>query len=159
LVGRNGSGKSTSAALLAGLYKPKSGSIVLSDGTDLRGVSNESRKNLIQVIPQSTALFNMSILENVRYAKPDATAADVKRALSLANCDDIVSKKDGGLDFVVGLNGCKLSGGEQQVRPLSEARNYELRCGVLCHENFANDSTSPSHWLSFHRGYHLLALF
>jgi len=121
LVGKNGSGKSTTASLLAGLYRPTSGRIVLSNGTELREVSDASKKTIVQVIPQSTALFNMSILENVRYTNPTASVEEVQKALSLANCETILKNKKEGLDFIVGLNGCKLSGGERQRLALARA--------------------------------------
>jgi len=121
LVGKNGSGKSTIASLLAGLYQPSSGRIELSDGTDLSRVSKTARKNIIQIVPQATALFNMSILENIRYSNPEASEEDAMRALKMANCDGLVSKLEGGIHFVVGLNGSKLSGGERQRLALARA--------------------------------------
>jgi ABC-type multidrug transport system fused ATPase/permease subunit len=121
LVGKNGSGKSTIASLLAGLYQPNAGRIELSDGTDLTRVSKTCKKNLVQIVPQQTALFNMSILENIRYSNPDASEEDVRRALKMANCEPLLSKLEGGIHFVVGLNGSKLSGGERQRLALARA--------------------------------------
>lgn len=136
LVGKNGEGKSTLASLLAGLYMPESGSIdvICNDGTrqDFTKLSKTTKKCLVQVIPQTTSLFNMSILENVRYSNPAASVADVQRALHEANCDDFVSRLGGGgtasagnsgiiETFCIGLNGCKLSGGERQRLALARA--------------------------------------
>jgi ABC-type multidrug transport system fused ATPase/permease subunit len=121
LVGKNGSGKSTIASLLAGLYQPSAGRIQLSDGTDLTQVSKTCKKNLVQIVPQATALFNTSILENIRYGNPDASEEDVRRALKIANCEVLLSKLEGGINFVVGLNGSKLSGGERQRLALARA--------------------------------------
>jgi ABC-type multidrug transport system fused ATPase/permease subunit len=121
LVGKNGCGKSTIASLLAGLYQPSAGRIELSDGTDLTRVSKTCKKNLVQIVPQSTALFNMSILENIRYSNPNASEEDVRRVLKKANCESLISKLEGGIQFVVGLNGSKLSGGERQRLALARA--------------------------------------
>lgn len=114
LVGKNGSGKSTAALLLAGLLQPTDGKIVLSDGSDWASVCRSTKRRLVQVVLQSTSLLNTSILENVRYSSPDASRADVIRALGLANCNGFVSDLPGGVDYEVGLNGCKLSGGQRQ---------------------------------------------
>ena len=119
LVGRNGSGKSTTASLLAGLLEPTKGRIVLSDGTDLSSIDSTTKRCLVQVVLQSTALFNTSILENVRYSHPTATIQQVEQALEQANGTDLVA--DRGLDFNVGLNGCQLSGGERQRLALARA--------------------------------------
>lgn len=121
LVGKNGCGKSTIASLLAGLYQPCAGKIELSDGTDISRVSKTCKKNLVQIVPQQTALFNMTILENIRYGNPDASEEDVRRALKRANCEALISKLEGGIHFVVGLNGSKLSGGERQRLALARA--------------------------------------
>ncbi|GKZ01458.1 hypothetical protein MPSEU_001096400 [Mayamaea pseudoterrestris] len=121
LVGKNGSGKSTAVAILAGLYAPKSGRVLINNATDFLTLNKRSKKKLVQVIPQSTALFNMSILENVRYGDACASETDVRKALSLANCDEFVSKLPGNIHFVVGLHGNKLSGGERQRLALARA--------------------------------------
>ena len=121
LVGKNGSGKSTIAGLLAGLYRPQAGQIESSDGTDLVSLNAACKKTLVQIVPQSVALFNTSILENVRYYKKDASEDQVRRALGLANCDEFVDGLEGGMDFVVGRNGDKLSGGERQRLALARA--------------------------------------
>lgn len=121
LVGKNGSGKSTIAGLLAGLYHPDTGEIESSGGTDLLSLDATTKKTLVQVVPQSVALFNTSVLENVRYSKPEATEEQVRKALALASCDEFVNRLEGGLQFVVGRNGDKLSGGERQRLALARA--------------------------------------
>jgi ABC-type multidrug transport system fused ATPase/permease subunit len=119
LVGKNGSGKSTIAGLLSGLLRLKSdasnGSVELSNGLRYGDIVDKAmKKKLIQIIPQSVALFNMSILDNVRYSNTEATDKEVQAALDMANCHDLLARLDGGWNYVVGQNGCKLSGGEQQ---------------------------------------------
>jgi ABC-type multidrug transport system fused ATPase/permease subunit len=125
LVGKNGQGKSTLAALLAGLYRPQSGGIQVQyrDGAiqEYTTLSKAAQKSLVQVIPQSTALFNMSIIDNVRYCNPTASISQVQAALARANCTDFVSRLADGIDTVVGINGCRLSGGERQRLALARA--------------------------------------
>ena len=121
MVGSNGAGKSSAGSVLAGLYAPSSGRVVINGTTDLATISKAARKQLIQIVPQSTALFNLSIFENVRYSDPEAMEDDVRKALTLANCADFVSKLPGDIHFVVGLNGNKLSGGERQRIALARA--------------------------------------
>ena len=119
LVGRNGSGKSTLAQILAGLYPPTHGRVSLSDGTALASIDPSTRPHLVQLVPQTSALFDLTILDNVRYAAPGATSEQVQAALEAANCKHLVETK--GLDFVVGLHGHKLSGGERQRLSLARA--------------------------------------
>lgn len=142
LVGKNGSGKSTAAALLAGLHKPSSGRILLDDGTDLAQLSSSARRRLIQVVPQATALFNLSILENVRYSTPLATKAQALEALRRANAEYLLAKR--GLDFVVGLNGSKLSGGERQRLALARALISDPAILVMDEPASALDSEGES---------------
>ncbi|KAI2512252.1 hypothetical protein MHU86_2128 [Fragilaria crotonensis] len=120
VVGKNGSGKTTIASLLAALYKPHSGSITLSDGTNYNDIDRETQKNLVQVVPQSPAIFNTSILENVRYCIPSATQEEAQKAMDLANCG-FVAELDGGINYQVGPNGGKLSGGQRQRLGIARA--------------------------------------
>lgn len=120
IVGKNGSGKTTIASLLAALYKPHSGSITLSDGTNYHDLDRNMQKNLVQVVPQSPALFNTTVLENVRYSNPSASKSDAQKAMDLANCE-FVAKLEGGLDYLVGPNGCNLSGGQRQRLGIARA--------------------------------------
>jgi len=121
LVGKNGSGKSTTASLLAGLLKASAGRIVLSNGVDWQAVDKATKSQLVQVVLQSTALFNTTIEENIRYSNPSASASEIEHVLELTNCTDLIAKLDGGLNFVVGVNGSKLSGGERQRLALARA--------------------------------------
>jgi ABC-type multidrug transport system fused ATPase/permease subunit len=122
LVGKNGSGKTTIASLLAGLYSPQSGSItLLPDGANHKFLDRAVKRNLIQMVPQGAPLLNISIMENVKYSNPGATAEAVEKALKAANCEGFISKLAGGTDFVVGMHGCKLSAGQRQRLALARA--------------------------------------
>lgn len=128
LVGSNGSGKSTVASILAGVYIPQSGEISLynndvSSENPLNYITEIERKdrvNLIQVVPQVPAIFNMTILENVRYSCPDASDADIRAAMKNANCDFVSNLREG-LEYQVGRNGIRLSGGQRQRIGLARA--------------------------------------
>ncbi|SEO49247.1 ABCB family ABC transporter ATP-binding protein/permease [Aquisalimonas asiatica] len=113
LVGPSGAGKSTVARLLFRFYDVTSGAITVN-GQDIRDVSQSSLRAAIGVVPQDTVLFNDTIYYNVAYGRPDATEAEVRRAIHLADLDDFVARLPDGLDTVVGERGLKVSGGEKQ---------------------------------------------
>lgn len=137
LVGKNGAGKSTLVSLLAGLYQPTSGTMEVVYGgendddknnntttkrvMDCNRLSKKTKKSLVQVVPQTTCLFNMSVLDNVRYSNPNASMEEVQRALSDAHCQDFVNRLSKGIYTVIGSNGCLLSGGERQRLALARA--------------------------------------
>lgn len=131
LLGQNGSGKSTTASLLSALYRPQSGSVTTSDGTDLYSLRRRAQSHLVQSVPQHPAFFDMSILDNVTYTNPDATEEEVKEALTTANCDGFLSKLESGTSYRVGRNGSKLSGGQRQRLALARALLSDPCCLVL----------------------------
>lgn len=128
LVGENGSGKSTTASILVGIYTPQSGGVALYDTETtsveplnyITDLERTDQVNLVQVVPQVPALFNMTVLENVRYSSPNASEEEVRTAMDSAHCD-FVSNLDGGLDYKVGRNGIRLSGGQRQRIGLARA--------------------------------------
>ncbi|KAL3787973.1 hypothetical protein HJC23_002898 [Cyclotella cryptica] len=122
IVGKNGSGKTTMASLIAGLYTPQGGKITIQPtGQTFHELNRRSQTALVQVVPQHPALFDTSIKENLVYASPDASDDSIQRALTLANCNDFISKLEGGLHFRVGRNGMRLSGGQRQRLALARA--------------------------------------
>lgn len=113
LVGETGSGKSTTMKLLMRFYDVDSGAIMI-DSQDLRDVTLHSLREAFGFVPQNAALFNMSILENVKYGKLDATEDEVREACKAAAIHDKILTFPGGYDAKVGERGIKLSGGELQ---------------------------------------------
>ena len=113
IVGPSGSGKSTIINLIPRLYDVWSGSVTL-DGTDVRKLDLEYLRAQVGVVSQETYLFNGSIRDNLLYARPDATEADMEEALRKANIWEFVQNQPEKLDSMVGNRGLKLSGGEKQ---------------------------------------------
>ena len=112
-VGHSGSGKSTLSRLLFRFYDVNSGSITI-DGQDLRGVTQESLRASIGIVPQDTVLFNDTIEYNIAYGKPGATRADIVAAARAASIHDFIETLPDGYATMVGERGLKLSGGEKQ---------------------------------------------
>lgn len=113
IVGPSGSGKSTLCRLLFRFYEPQGGEILI-DGQNINDVTQESLRRQIGIVPQDTMLFNASILENIRYAKADASMDEIHAAARVANIHDFIVSLPDGYDTVVGERGLKLSGGEKQ---------------------------------------------
>ena len=113
IVGPSGSGKSTIVNLIPRLYDVDSGSVTF-DGIDVRQLDLKFLRDKVGVVSQETYLFNGTIRDNLLYAKPDATEADMVEALKKANIWDFVESQEKGLDTEVGNRGLKLSGGEKQ---------------------------------------------
>ena len=120
LAGRSGSGKSTVADLLVRHLDPDSGRVLL-DGTDLRTVALADLRAQVAVVAQDTFVFNTSILDNVRYARPDADRGAVSEAVDRAGLGDFVASLPDGLDTVVGEEGRALSAGERQRVAIARA--------------------------------------
>ncbi|KAM0717175.1 hypothetical protein Q7P37_007027 [Cladosporium fusiforme] len=113
LVGETGAGKSSIMKLLLRLYDVSEGRITL-DGHDIRDITLDSLRSAIGVVPQAPLLFNGSILENLRYARLDATESEIQDACRAASIHDKITSFAKGYDTTVGENGVKLSGGEVQ---------------------------------------------
>jgi ATP-binding cassette subfamily B protein len=113
IVGPSGSGKSTILALIQRLYDVDQGGVYV-DGQNVRTVTQESLRKTIAVVPQDVSLFNRTLMENIRYGRPDATDEEVMSAAHAARCDEFVRRMPEGYDTMVGERGAKLSGGQRQ---------------------------------------------
>lgn len=113
LVGPSGAGKTTVSQLATRMYDP-TGGVVRIAGTDLRDVTQQSLHDAVGVVTQEAHLFHDSIAANLRYAKTDATDAELWRALERAHVAELVRSLPSGLETVVGDRGYRLSGGERQ---------------------------------------------
>ena len=120
LIGPSGGGKSTFVKLLLRLYDVSSGQILI-DGQDISKVTQESLRQNVSLVPQDPILFHRSIMENIRYAKPDATDAEVLEAARLAHCHEFISGFPDKYETFVGERGIKLSGGERQRVAIARA--------------------------------------
>ncbi len=113
LVGETGSGKTTLAYLAARLYDVERGSVTIG-GVDVRDLSFTALSDLVGVVSQETYLFHASVLENLRYAKPDATEDEIEAAAEAARIHHVIAVLPEGYDTVVGERGYRFSGGEKQ---------------------------------------------
>jgi ATP-binding cassette subfamily B protein len=113
LVGETGSGKTTCAYLVARLYDATQGHVTI-DGVDVRELSFEGLADVVGVVSQETYLFHASVRENLRFAKPDATDAEIEDAAQAAQIHELISTLPEGYDTVVGERGYRFSGGEKQ---------------------------------------------
>ncbi len=120
MVGPSGAGKTTIANLILRFWDPEKGAIRL-DGTDLRRLRLDGLRHRIALVAQDTYLFNDTLEANVRLARPDASAAEVERALRLAALDDFIAGLPEGLATTVGERGVQLSGGQRQRVAIARA--------------------------------------
>jgi len=119
LVGHSGGGKSSLFALLQRFYDIQRGSVTI-DGQDISRVTQQSLREAISVVPQDISLFHRSIMENIRYGRPNATDDEVLRAAIAARCDFIENLPEG-MDTMVGDRGIKVSGGQRQRIAIARA--------------------------------------
>ena len=120
IVGSSGAGKTTLTGLLLRLFEPTGGRILI-DGNDIREITQESLRKNISLVPQDPVLFHRSILENIRYGRPEASDEEVIAAAQMAHCDKFVQKMPAGYQTMVGERGVKLSGGERQRVAIARA--------------------------------------
>jgi ATP-binding cassette, subfamily B, bacterial len=141
LVGPSGAGKSTLFALLQRFYAPDQGRVLL-DGQDIARVTEESLRAAIAVVPQDVSLFHRSIMENIRYGRPDASDAEVFAAAHAARCNDFIAELPHGMATIVGDRGTKLSGGQRQRIAIARAFLKDAPLLLLDEATSALDSES-----------------
>ncbi|MFF7723485.1 ABC transporter ATP-binding protein [Streptomyces luteogriseus] len=120
LVGPSGAGKSTVFALVARFYEPDGGTL-LFNGRPATGLTRGQCRRGIAVVDQTTHVVHGTLRDNITYAVPDATEAEIRRVVELARLDEVVDRLPGGLAAVIGEHGCNLSGGERQRVALARA--------------------------------------
>ena len=121
LVGSSGAGKSTIFALVSRFWDPTEGRVLI-DGHDISHVTQDSLRRQIAAVQQETFLFGLSVRDNIRYGRPEASDEDVEAAARSANAHEFIADLPQGYDTLVGERGVKLSGGQRQR--LSVARAF-----------------------------------
>ncbi|KRR22955.1 ABC transporter [Bradyrhizobium lablabi] len=140
LVGHSGGGKSSLFTLLQRFYDVQHGSITI-DGQDIARVTQQSLREAISVVPQDISLFHRSIMENIRYGRPNATDDEVLRAAIAARCDFIENLPEG-MATIVGDRGIKVSGGQRQRIAIARAFLKDSPILLLDEATAALDSVS-----------------
>ncbi|WP_245556534.1 ABC transporter ATP-binding protein [Deinococcus aquatilis] len=143
LLGTSGAGKSTLMGLLTRTYDPDQGRVTL-DGHDVRDLTLPSLRRAASTMQQDTFLFHDSVLENVRYARPDAAPQEVQDALEVAGASEFVAALPQGLDTVVGERGVKLSGGQRQRLAIARVLLAQPAVLLLDEPTSAVDTTSEA---------------
>ncbi|MEU8068699.1 ABC transporter ATP-binding protein [Micromonospora sp. NPDC048169] len=139
LVGETGSGKSTLAALISRLHDPDAGRVTI-DGIDLRDLRPADLAAVVGVVSQETYLLHGTVRHNLRYARPDATDADIEAAARAARIHDLISALPDGYDTMVGSRGHRFSGGEQQRLAIARTLLRDPRILVLDEATSALDT-------------------
>jgi ATP-binding cassette, subfamily B, bacterial len=140
LVGQSGGGKSTLFALLQRFYDVQAGRILI-DGQDIARVTQDSLRETIGVVPQDISLFQRSVMENIRYGRPEASDDEVMEAAFNARCD-FIEKLPDGMRTIVGDRGVKLSGGQRQRIAIARAFLKDAPLLLLDEATSALDSES-----------------
>lgn len=130
IVGESGSGKSTIAKLMTGFFDATKGTISYG-GQDVKDIPVNQLMSQVAYVAQDNFLFDTSLKENLKIAKPDASDAEIMEALHLANCDDLIKRLPQGIDSDSGDCGNLLSGGERQRFTLARAMLSDAKCIIL----------------------------
>ncbi|MDC3372992.1 ABC transporter ATP-binding protein/permease [Candidatus Pelagibacter sp.] len=128
LVGHSGSGKSTLLNMIPRIYAPTDGSIHI-DKQDISKFNLSSLRSQISIVDQNTTLFDDTVLNNIKYARPEATNQEVYEAAEQSMCTEFINNLENGYETMIGENGVKLSGGEKQR--LSIARAFLKKSKII----------------------------
>jgi ABC-type multidrug transport system fused ATPase/permease subunit len=120
LVGPSGGGKTTAARLVYRHYDPQKGQVLL-DGRDLRDYDLKAFRKFLAIVPQEVEIFDLTVGENIAYAKPNASQREIEAAAKIANAEEFILKLDKGYESMVGERGIKLSGGQRQRLGIARA--------------------------------------
>lgn len=143
LVGPSGAGKSTVFQLLLRFYDPQGGHVRL-DGLDVRHVDPQALRGRLAVVPQEIVVFGMSVAENIRYGRPEASMEEVRAAARAARIDDFIMQLPQGYDTQVGERGIMLSGGQRQRIAIARAILREAPVLLLDEATSALDAESET---------------
>ena len=141
LVGHSGAGKTTLVGLLLGFYEPTGGDFIIG-GIDVPELTPDQMRDLISFVPQDTNLFNRSIAENIAYARPGASKAQIHAAARDAQAFEFIEKMPDGFDTMIGERGVKLSGGQRQRIAIARALLKDSPILLLDEATSALDSVS-----------------
>lgn len=144
LVGYSGGGKTTFVSLILRLYDVTGGRILI-DAQDIRDVTQESLRASIALIPQDPSLFHRSLMDNIRYGRPDATDEEVIEAAKRAHAHEFISQLPQGYASLVGERGVKLSGGQRQRIAIARAILKNAPILILDEATSQLDSVTESH--------------
>jgi len=141
LVGPSGSGKTSLVALVARLYDPSEGAVMV-DGADVRSVDVASLRSQVAFVADDSFLFSASIAENIAYARPQADREEVEEAARRAQADEFIRDLPGGYETVVGERGLTLSGGQRQRIAIARALLADPRVLILDDATSSVDATT-----------------